>query len=202
MLGLNSIILQTEGFGIGIETVILFVAVFLGTTYFLNRRNQKADNQINQKVTKLDPNIYQSVTNIYFTDPEDKIDQIIFSIYGIFVIKHVAVSGNVTGSENDQQWTAKTKWRTKSFDNPIKENQRLTQVLIDKLNLKDKNIYPIVTFSDKAKLNLDQSTIDSHHVISAEQLSKTIEQYQTPQLSKKKISELVEKLEANKKEVK
>lgn len=199
MLGINSIILQIEGFRFGIETVIIFVAVFLGTTYFTNRRKKKADNQITQKLTNLDSNIYQPVSNIYFSDLEGKIDQIIFSVYGIFIIKHVGVSGDVTGSENDQQWTTKTKWRTKSFDNPIDENQKLTRAFIEKLNLRDKNIYPIVTFSEEAELNIDQSIIDNHHVISDEKLKETIEQYKTPQLSKKKITELIETLQLKEK---
>lgn len=193
---MQTVLLQTDLTWLGIQALITFVIVFGLSKFFTKRRTTSGPYRLRINLGLMDDDIYHILSDIHVIDLDEDIDRIVFSIYGIFVITHVNVEGPVTGSQDEKRWTSKKKWFTKSFDNPVTKNQALTKAMIDKLGLRNRNIYSIVTFSDEANLaGLDQQMLDNQHIVNDRELKDTIEQYKTPQLSKVKIRELIDIIE-------
>jgi len=97
------------------------------------------------------------LTNIYLdnrnTDTTE-IDVLAISSKGIYVFEMKNYSGYIYGSEKDKNWTqVLTKWNKYKFYNPLKQNYAHTKAVENYLGVSDKEIIPLIVFSDRSKLS-------------------------------------------------
>ena len=150
-----------------------------------------------EKIEQLDQKTYQHIANVPFQNLDQKIDHIILSTYGIFIIERKNYNGQIFGDLDDKQWTFQVKKNKQLIDNPITALKVKFAHIAEELNIQEKNIYPIIAFSNSAKLKVDQKLINQY-VANYDDINEAIRFYQTPKLSKEKIAELFKLLETMK----
>ena len=69
-----------------------------------------------------------------------KIDNVIISSYGIFIIKYLDVKGKIYGDDRESSWIELTNNKKNYFDNPVKENHGSIRALSQLLDL-DSNYF-------------------------------------------------------------
>ena len=80
-----------------------------------------------------------------------RIDHVVVSPYGIFVIETRHMPGWITGAERDAQWT-RTFFRSKSrFQNPLRQNSDHIKVLAHLLGLDASKFHSLVIFTGNAR---------------------------------------------------
>lgn len=188
MIGSKGIILGTKLFGLEVFLIIALIVGLSGLFSILRKKVSRSylEGQLNQ----LDKNVYHQISNVSFEDLDQKVDHLVLSIYGIFVIKRENYNGLIHGSENDDDWTVQTKKQITTLKNPIKTMETTTQAIAKELKVKEKSVYPIIAFSNSAQLEIDNKLIKGHRVSNYDEINQTIKSYTTPQLSKDKITEL------------
>ena len=83
------------------------------------------------------------------------IDYIIVSVYGVFIIKTMDLSGSIYGGPDLNTWILKTGKHTDSFQNPVYHNYKSVKALQSMLGLKDNQIHSIVVFTGKSIFKTD-----------------------------------------------
>ena len=99
------------------------------------------------------------VEPIYLPLPDGtttQVDQIVVSIYGVFVIEAKDYSGWIFGNESQRQWTQTLHigWgdtEKHHFQNPIRQNWRHIYALSDLLNLPRRYFHNVIAFSSRAE---------------------------------------------------
>lgn len=125
---------------------------------------------------KLNADQYHIINDI--TLPTQKgstqIDHIVLSTYGIFVIETKNMQGWIFGSANQKQWTQKLYKQSFKFQNPLHQNFKHTQTLIDLIGLDKTKVFSIIAFDEKAtfKTELPENVLHYHEV------AKYIQQHQ------------------------
>lgn len=136
-------------------------------------------NSIWYEFTKLDHEAYQVLSHIVIKDQnnrEVKIDYIIVSDFGVFVINRKKKKGLIYGYETNYRWTQNNHGRIKKFFNPLFQNQRRIHCV--RTLLKDFSgiaYYAISVFPNQAELYVD--TIFDANLIHVNQLSSKIKTY-------------------------
>ena len=87
-----------------------------------------------------------------------QIDHIVVSIYGIFVIETKNYNGWISGREFSEKWLKNMYGKKYYFYNPLRQNYAHRKVLENLLKLPGDRFFPIIVFSDKAKLKIDVSS--------------------------------------------
>jgi len=116
--------------------------------------------EINKIIDTLDNNIYKIIRNFIYQNGNEieKIDFIIISVYGIFVLNSVYCRGWVHGSEDDKVWSLIYKVNKRMLKNPVSIVLMHKEVLEEILSpIPDLHYIPAVVFSDKAELELDSA---------------------------------------------
>lgn len=123
-----------------------------------------------------------------------QIDQIVVSIYGIFVIETKNYQGWIYGSEYSEQWTSNIYGNKNSFYNPVKQNYGHIKSLSKLLELDEKNFISIVTFSDSAEIKGNYNSI----VINFSDLRKVIKGYKDIKFTREEIQQITNTIKLKK----
>jgi hypothetical protein len=75
-----------------------------------------------------------------------RIDHVIVSPYGIFVIETKHMRGWIFGSPDHQAWTQQIHKHTSTFQNPLHQNEQHLQALADLLHVSRMKMYSVVAF--------------------------------------------------------
>lgn len=178
-----------------LEGFIIIAVIVVLSSVIAHFRKKVSGKYLIEKIEQLDQKTYQHIANVPFQNLEQKIDHIILSTYGIFIIERKNYNGQIFGDLDDQQWTFQAKKNKKPIDNPIKTLEEKIVKIAEELNLKEKNIYPIIAFSNSAKLRVNQKLINQY-VVNYDEIADAIQFHQTPKLSNEKIAQLYELLKA------
>lgn len=142
---------------------------------------------------KLDDKTYQILSNIMIKDQnnkEVKIDYIIVSNYGVFVINKKKKKGLIYGYETNYRWIQNNHGRVKKFFNPILQNQRRIHCV--KNLLKDFSgiaYYGVTVFPNKSELYVD--TIFDANLIHVHQLSSKIKAYRVKHITTREKEKII-----------
>lgn len=105
----------------------------------------------------LDKGKYHILRNV--TLPTDggttRIDQIIVSTCGVFVIETNNSRGWIFGDPHQARWTQKIFNYTKTFPNPLHQNDKRIKTLQSLLALNDQQIFSIVVFTGSSTFGTD-----------------------------------------------
>ena len=186
-----------DSYFFGLEGFIVIAVIVILSSVIVQFRKKVSGKYLIEKIEQLDQNTYQHIANVPFQQLEQKIDHIILSTYGIFIIERKNYNGHIFGDLDDKQWTFQVKKNKQLIDNPITALKVKLAHIAEELDLQEKNIYPIIAFSNSAKLKVDQKLINQY-VANYDDINEAIRFYQTPKLSKEKIAELFKLLETMK----
>lgn len=184
-----------DSYFFGLEGFIIIAVIVVLSSVIAHFRKKVSGKYLIEKIEQLDQKTYQHIANVPFQNLEQKIDHIILSTYGIFIIERKNYNGQIFGDLDDQQWVFQAKKNKKPIDNPITTLEKKIAKIAEELDLKEKNIYPIIAFSNSAKLRVNQKLINQF-VVNYDQISDAIQFHKTPKLSNEKIAQLYELLKA------
>ena len=111
-----------------------------------------------QKKSRVDmSNLYPFCMSLFLNDvylplPDgttSKIDIIIVSKHGIFVVEKMTYSGSISADENSPEWTQTIDQKESRFQNPMRENYRHICALADKLGIDKSCFHGVVAFNDE-----------------------------------------------------
>lgn len=104
---------------------------------------------INRYLTKkLDSSQYRLIKDVTLKtlDGTTQIDHLLISKYGLFVIETKNMAGWIFGSAKQKTWTQKIYRYTGKFQNPLRQNYKHTQTLIEQLNLDKSHVFSLIVF--------------------------------------------------------
>lgn len=136
--------------------VIIIIAIFIAYGYYSPEiKGAIGESRVSRKLENLNNEEYKVLNNILLSTSNglSQIDQIVISIYGIFVIETKNYSGWIHGNENSEYWTQTIYKKKTKFRNPIKQNWAHIYALKEILSDYKQVIYhPIVVFTGGAEL--------------------------------------------------
>jgi len=175
--------------------VTIFIIAILSTTLINYRKNQKGAELI-ERLKQLDNNTYRLISNVNFKSSDLKIDHIVLSTYGIFIIQRYHFTGVLSGTRSDQNWTLNHKNKRRNINNPLKLLETKIPEFSKELNIKPKYIIPIIAYSNATKLEVEPKLLNDFTVVNDNQIIESIHFHKTPKIGKIIIAEMVEKLHA------
>lgn len=97
---------------------------------------------------------YVTLHNVTLDAPggSTQIDHVVVSRFGLFVIETKNLQGRITGSERQPEWTQTLGQRTFTFQNPLRQNYRHTQVLASALQLAPAQVHSVIAFVGRSQL--------------------------------------------------
>ena len=143
----------------------LFIAAMIILAYLINKKisipkERFEKNQISKKLMKLSDN-FIILNNLYIPKKNGstaKIDHLVISHNGLYIIEVKNYSGFIMGSETSQYWTQIYNNQKMSFYNPIIQNSIHIKALKYYLGeaLYEVPIYSVIVFGKQATLKLDK----------------------------------------------
>jgi restriction system protein len=137
--------------------------------------------------------IYRRIDNLIVPSRggTTRIDHILVSTYGIFVIETKNMKGWIFGSAEDDRWTQVLFGRKHQFQNPLKQNYRHTRSLAEYLHLDHRVFHSVVWFIGDCtfKTEMPENVLDSG-------LSAYIEQFSERRLTEQQVAEIERTLRA------
>ena len=146
-------------FAIPIE--IIYLAGFFLLVFFLGRNATKIKGKLGEKyisrcLRNLDADKYILLSDLLLETENgntSQIDQLVISVYGIFVIETKNYKGWIFGNEKSDIWTQVIYERKNQFRNPVKQNwshiYALKAILTDYSDLR---YIPVIVFTGSAVL--------------------------------------------------
>lgn len=123
-----------------------------------------------------------------------QIDHIVISTYGIFVIETKNYKGVIKGNESSKEWKQVLNKKTRTFYNPILQNQGHVYALQYLFKgIKDLPFYSIIVFTDKSDLKTNTKTA----VVYSSQLLRLIKQFKEKKIENSILKELNYRLNNN-----
>lgn len=155
------------------------------------------ENLLKLHLRQLGSKKYQVLNNITLptSDGTTQIDHIVLSPFGLFVIETKNMQGCILGKQNQAQWIQKFPTQSFSFQNPLRQNYKHTQTLVEILNLKPSTIHSIIAFHPKAQL--EQPRIQN--VLYFNEVVSYIQQHHKTIFSTTEISTIHQKIQTIKK---
>lgn len=178
----------------GFIVIAIIVALSLAVTKFSKKVSSK---YLIEKIEQLDQTTYRHIANVPFKQLDQKIDHLVLSTYGIFIIERENFNGKISGDQFDSNWILQTKKEHQTIANPIANLTAKIGPIAKELNIQEKYLYPIVAFSNSTDLEVEQKLINKS-VANYDQINEAIQFYKTPKISKEKIAELIALLETMK----
>lgn len=108
--------------------------------------NGSSDTEVKKVLSRLSEKEYTVLS--------DASGYLIVSVYGIFVLNIKKYTGWITGNETSEKWTQTAK-DTIQFDNPLLENERITENIKKLLKERYVPIYSLVVFPDNTRLHAE-----------------------------------------------
>ena len=152
------------------------------------------EHEVSRKLRAISPE-YIVLEDIYLPLPDGtttQVDQIVVSIYGVFVIEAKDYSGWIFGNESQRQWTQTLHigWgdtEKHHFQNPIRQNWRHIYALSDLLNLPRRYFHNVIAFSSRAEFR----TLMPDNVMYRRHLRAYIKSFDVPLLSEAGVERTV-----------
>lgn len=96
----------------------------------------------------LDENDYRLFKNVLLrtSDGSTQIDHIIVSRYGVFVIETKNMKGWIFGDQYQKNWTQKIYKHSNQFPNPLHQNFKHTQTLLELTGIGADKVFSLVVF--------------------------------------------------------
>ncbi|WP_112182145.1 MULTISPECIES: nuclease-related domain-containing protein [Paraliobacillus] len=173
--------------------LVLAIIIVISAVY-TRLRKKVGSSYVQQKLQALNENEYKIVSAVQLPEAE-RLDHVVISIYGVFLIKRENYDGSIYGKETDEEWLFQVKKKQTPFINPLRANEQRKQHVAEFLQLNEKYITTIVAFSNKAILAIDPSLMKNKTVVLYDDIVASIETYKTPRLSKENVTKLTEKLQ-------
>lgn len=123
-----------------------------------------------------------------------QVDHVLLSPYGIFVIETKNYTGWIFGQEQQKNWTQTIYNKKSRFYNPVMQNNTHLKALQHHLNM-DVPMHSIVVFSNAATFKFKEPFRQAH-VIQNKQLKRTIQQYNTQQISEEQLNYISQRLQS------
>lgn len=108
----------------------------------------------------VDQNRYRVLNDVTLPteDGTTQIDHVVVGPNGIFVIETKNMSGWIFGREKEATWTQQIYRSKHRFQNPLRQNYKHTQTLIELLDLRPETVKPVIAFVGGAKLRAELPT--------------------------------------------
>lgn len=102
---------------------------------------------------KLDKNKYLIVNNIILNIDDDsiRVDHVIISKYGVFVIETKNMNGWIFGDKYNEIWTQQIFFLKIKFKNPVRQNYKNVKFIENLLQISESKIYSIVVFTGRSE---------------------------------------------------
>lgn len=144
----------------------------------------------------LDKKNYRLIKNVTLPteDGTTQIDQVIVSVFGVFVIETKNMKGWIFGQANQSTWTQKIYRYTNKFQNPLRQNYKHVKILQSLLGLADEQIHPLVVFTGDSKFKTEMP----ENVTSWGRHIRFIKSKTERVLSEAEVDQIVEKIQAGK----
>ena len=145
--------------------------------------------------SKLDTDQYHLLKNVTLPtqDGSTQIDQIIVSIYGIFVIETKNMTGWIFGNPDQPTWTQKIYQRSYRFQNPLRQNYKHIRVLESLLRLNKGQIHSVIVFVGESTFK----TKMPDNVKYRGEYIRYIKSKTRPVMTKSKVNEIISKIETS-----
>ena len=145
---IGTYIINNPIFWVGLLVLVLFII------FYNELRN---NTNIRRALRRLDKKKYTILNNVVLESQRKtyKLDTVIISSYGIFVIKYVDYDGKVYGDDRELSWIQLKDNKKIYFDNPVRELHSNVRVIGNVLDLNEKYFIPIICFTKEANLSLD-----------------------------------------------
>lgn len=139
-----------------IGAIIVFVIIIVICTYLNKKKDTFGDFFAKITLIGLDKSIYTVLNDIVLNidGMSCKIDHIVVSKYGVFVIKTKYYKGYVIGSKKDVQWLTRFNMRKSYVPNPIMENAVYVKRVCDLLGLDETKVFNIVCVPDVCRIEV------------------------------------------------
>jgi len=163
---------------------LLFGIAALLTLFQSKIRGLIGEKKTSLSLAFLNSREYKIINNLllYVDERTVQIDHVVVSRYGVFVIETKNYSGLIVGSAKDSHWTQLLGRRKYKLYNPVRQNSEHVKALssfLPRFDFENVRLLPIVVFTGDAKLRI-KSDIP---VITLDQLSPTIRNYQNEVMS-------------------
>ncbi|OUR88981.1 nuclease [Methylophaga sp. 42_8_T64] len=113
---------------------------------------------------QLDPAVYYLLKNV--TIPTEsgttQIDQIVVSVYGVFVVATKNIHGLIVGQPQQKVWTQQVSKYKFQFQNPLHQNHEHIKTLQALLYLNDEQVHSVIVFVGKSEFNTPQPENITH----------------------------------------
>lgn len=161
-----------------INNPIFWIVLIAIVLLFLFYRELKSNTKIllaKKSLEKLpkDKYIILNDISIHSTRKTHKIDNLIISVYGIFVIKYLDNTGKIYGDDREDAWIELNDKNKIYFDNPVKENHSSIRALSEFLELDSNYFISIICFPSDAVI----CTETKDKITQIELLDDTIKTY-------------------------
>lgn len=95
-----------------------------------------------------DPRIHPVNKDVILPTEEGsaKIDFVIISVHGVFVIKTIDINGRIFGGKDQDVWKQKTLLHENILANPLYENEKHVKLFRNILGLNENQIFSVVSF--------------------------------------------------------
>ena len=134
-----------------------FLVILIVVCSYLNKKGDSVGLFfVNNSLSRLDSSIYTIINDVVFNvgGMSCKIDHIVVSKYGVFVIKTKYLKGYIIGSKKAWQWTTRLNLRKNTIGNPIIENEVAVKYVCDLLGFDEKKVFNIVCLPDLCKIEV------------------------------------------------
>ena len=175
---------------------IWLVIIILGVYPFIRARlMKKASLPVAwDQVEALDRDKYRVIHNfrVELHELPSRIDYLILSEAGFFIVKGINGKGRITGKENDHEWTHSTGLLKIKFPNPIRIGSLYREAVAEKLkDYPSAPLLPIMVFPDQAKLAVNAP---SGKIINAHELENLLNSHSGKKLTKSDIEKIYDSL--------
>jgi restriction system protein len=173
--------------------VVLFYAVLflLKTTTF---KGKLGDNLIKVTTrTYLDNHLYHVLNKVTLPAAEGtaRINHLIVSIYGVFVIETLNMKGLISGSVDEQTWLQKRNLRSQAFQNPLLQNDHQVKALQKLLQLSSQQVFLLLVFIDDSRFKSPMPD----NVTQGKGFIQFIQKKKTPLLTEAQVNQCLETIE-------
>ena len=146
---------------IGITTmwIALIIAVMAAASMFASRRHVgKRGGRRIRKIAEalLDAKTYHQMHDLVLEtkDGPVRIDHLIVSPFGIFVIETMDMGGTILGKAFDPDWTQKLRGETIKFPNPLKPNFNRKLALSGVLRIGEDKLFSVIAFTGNSTFEI------------------------------------------------
>ena len=131
---------------------VLVIFKFFRTPFFKGIYGEFLVNStLNKKLINNDYLLLKNVT-LKLKEGSTQIDHIIVSRFGIFVLETKNMKGWIYGTTSQKQWTQQIFKKKIKFQNPLHQNYKHTQSIIEKFKLNPECVNSIVVFVGSSTL--------------------------------------------------